>query len=77
MTKITEENLSQRKYAEHINVTKGYIGRLFKEGRLHLIKGKLNVEWNKIFWDSFCPLRKTTYASTFNLAYIRQISKLL
>jgi hypothetical protein len=25
MTKITEENLSQIKYAEHINVTKGYI----------------------------------------------------
>jgi len=24
-------------------VTKGYIGRLIKEGRLHLIKGKLNV----------------------------------
>ena len=39
----TEENLSQSKYAEHRNVTKGYIGRLIKEGRLHLIKGKLNV----------------------------------
>ena len=39
----TEENLSQSKYAEHKNVTKGYIGRLIKEGRLHLIKGKLNV----------------------------------
>ena len=39
-----EENLSQSKYAEHRNVTKGYIGRLIKEGRLHLIKGKLNVE---------------------------------
>jgi len=25
-------------------VTKGYIGRMVKEGRLHLIKGKLNVE---------------------------------
>ena len=25
MTKITEENLSQIIYAEHINVTKGYI----------------------------------------------------
>jgi hypothetical protein len=44
MTKTTEENLSQSKYAEHRNVTKGYIGRLIKEGRLHLIKGKLNVE---------------------------------
>ena len=42
MTK-TEEYLSQIKYAEHRNVTKGYIGRLVKEGRLHLIKGKLNV----------------------------------
>ena len=39
----TEEFLSQSKYAEHRNVTKGYIGRLVKEGRLHLIKGKLNV----------------------------------
>ena len=38
-----EEYLSQSKYAEHRNVTKGYIGRLIKEGRLHLIKGKLNV----------------------------------
>ena len=40
----TEENLSQSKYAEHRNVIKGYIARLIKEGRLHLIKGKLNVE---------------------------------
>jgi len=40
----TEEYLSQSKYAEHRKVTKGYIGRLVKEGRLHLIKGKLNVE---------------------------------
>ena len=40
----TEEYLSQSKYAEHRNVTKGYIARLIKEGRLHLIKGKLNVE---------------------------------
>ena len=38
-----EEYLSQSKYAERRNVTKGYIGRLIKEGRLHLIKGKLNV----------------------------------
>ena len=44
MTKTTEENLSQIKYAEHRNVTKGYISRMVKEGRLHLIKGKLNVE---------------------------------
>ena len=43
MTKTTEENLSQSKYAEHRNVTKGYISRMVKEGRLHLIKGKLNV----------------------------------
>ena len=41
MTKTTQENLSQSKYAEHRNVTKGYIGRLIKEGRLH---GTLNVE---------------------------------
>ena len=39
-----EEFLSQTKYAEHRNVTKGYIGKLIKEGRLHLIQGKLNVE---------------------------------
>ena len=39
-----EEYLSRSKYAEHRNVTKGYIGLLVKEGRLHLIKGKLNVE---------------------------------
>ena len=38
-----EEYLSQSKYAEHRNVTKGYIAKLIKEGRLHLIKGKLNV----------------------------------
>jgi len=40
----TEENLSQSKYAEHRNVTKGYIAKLIKEGRLHLINGKLNVK---------------------------------
>ena len=40
----TEEFLSQSKYAEHRNVTKGYIGKLIKEGRLHLINGKLNVK---------------------------------
>ena len=45
-----EENLSQSKYAEHRNVTKGYIGRLVKEGRLHLIKGKLNVEMSVQNW---------------------------
>ena len=27
-----QENLSQSKYAEHRNVTKGYIGRLVKDG---------------------------------------------
>jgi len=51
MTK-TEENLSQSKYAEHRNVTKGYIGRLVKEGRLHLIKGKLNVEMSDAELDN-------------------------
>jgi len=48
----TEENLSQSKYAEHRNVTKGYIGRLIKEGRLHLIKGKLNVEMSDAELDN-------------------------
>ena len=38
-----EKYLSQSKYAEHRNVAKGYIGRLVKEGRLHLIKAKLEV----------------------------------
>ena len=47
-----EENLSQSKYAEHRNVTKGYIGRLVKEGRLHLIKGKLNVEMSDAELDN-------------------------
>ncbi len=52
MTKTTEENLSQSKYAEHRNVTKGYIGRLVKEGRLHLIKGKLNVKMSDAELDN-------------------------
>jgi len=52
MTKTTEENLSQSKYAEHRKVTKGYIGRLVKEGRLHLIKGKLNVEMSDAELDN-------------------------
>jgi len=52
MTKTTEENLSQSKYAEHRNVTKGYIARLIKEGRLHLIKGKLNVEMSDAELDN-------------------------
>ena len=47
-----EENLSQSKYAEHRNVTKGYIGRLVKEGRLHLIKGKLNVKMSDAELDN-------------------------
>ena len=47
-----EEYLSQSKYAEHRNVTKGYIGRLVKEGRLHLIKGKLNVEMSDAELDN-------------------------
>ncbi len=38
-----QEYLSQSKYAEHRNVTKGYTGRLIKEGRLYLIKDKLSV----------------------------------
>ena len=52
MTKTTEENLSQSKYAEHRNVIKGYIGRLIKEGRLHLIKGKLSVEMSDAELDN-------------------------
>ena len=31
--KQTEEYLSQSKYAEHRNVTKGYISRLIQEGQ--------------------------------------------
>ena len=50
--KQTEEYLSQSKYAEHRNVTKGYISRLIKEGRLHLIKGKLNVEMSDAELDN-------------------------
>ena len=52
MIKQTEEYLSQSKYAEHRNVTKGYIGRLIKEGRLHLIKGKLNVKMSDAELDN-------------------------
>jgi len=48
----TEEYLSQSKYAEHRNVTKNYIARLIKEGRLHLIKGKLNVEMSDAELDN-------------------------
>ena len=48
----TEENLSQSKCAENRKVTKGYIGRLVKEGRLHLIKGKLNVEMSDAELDN-------------------------
>ena len=51
----TEENLSQSKYAEHRNVTKGYISRMVKEGRLHLIKGKLNVEMSDAELDNKKP----------------------
>ena len=47
-----EEYLSQNKYADHRSVTKGYIGRLVKEGRLHLIKGKLNVEMSDAELDN-------------------------
>jgi sulfur relay (sulfurtransferase) DsrF/TusC family protein len=38
-----QEYLSPSKYAEHRNITKGYTGRLIKEGRLYLIKDKLSV----------------------------------
>ena len=38
-----QEYLSPSKYTEHRNVTKGYTGRLIKEGRLYLIKDKLSV----------------------------------
>ena len=51
MEKI-DEFLSQSKYAEHKNVTKGYVGKLIKEGRLHLIKGKLNVEMSDAELDN-------------------------
>ena len=44
---------SQSKYAEHRDVTKGYIGRLIKEGRLHLIKGKLNVAMSDAELDTY------------------------
>ena len=47
-----EEYLSQSKYAYHRSVTKGYIGRLVKEGRLHLIKGKFNVEMSDAELDN-------------------------
>jgi len=47
-----QEYLSQSKYAEHRNVTKGYISRMVKEGRLHLIKGKLNVEMSDAELDN-------------------------
>ena len=58
MTKTTEENLSQSKYAEHRNVTKGYIGRLVKVGRLHLIIGKLNVEMMMQNWITNQMMRR-------------------
>ena len=65
MTKTTEENLSQSKYAEHRNVTKGYIGRLIKEGRLHLVKGKLNVAMSDAELDNKSnDDRKTNYRYT-------------
>ena len=50
--KKTEEHLSQSKYAGHRNVTKAYIGKLIKEGRLPLIKGKLNVEMSDAELDN-------------------------
>jgi len=45
-----QEYLSQSKYAEHRNATKGYIGRLIKEGRLHLIKGKPTNKTSTLFY---------------------------
>ena len=47
-----QEYLSQSKYADHRNVIKGYIGRLVKEGRLHLIKGKRNVKMSDAELDN-------------------------
>ena len=45
------EGRSGRKTA-HRSATKGYTGRLVKEGRLHLIKGKLNVEMSDAELDN-------------------------
>jgi hypothetical protein len=50
--KKSEEYLSQSKYADYRSVTKSYIGRLVKEGRLHLIKGKLTVDMSDAELDN-------------------------
>ena len=52
MTKKYEENLSQRKYIEHRNVTIGYIGKLIKEGQLYSIKGMLIFEMSDAELDN-------------------------
>ena len=54
---------SQSKYAEHRDVTKGYIGRLIKEGRLHLIKGKLNVAMSDAELDKNQMMIRLEYVS--------------
>ena len=41
-----------RRIAAHRSATKGYTGRLAKEGCLHLIKGKLNVEMSDAELDN-------------------------
>ena len=50
--KKPDEYLSPSKYVEHRNVTNRYIATLIKEGRLHLIKGKLNVEMSDAELDN-------------------------
>jgi len=40
MTKTTEENLSQSKYAEHRNVTKGYIILFKRAVEFQMLKAK-------------------------------------
>ena len=57
----TEENLSQSKYAEHRNVTEGYIARLIKEGRLHLIKGNYGVDRVQEVWVRIINVMTKTY----------------
>ena len=48
----SEDYLSQSKYAYHRIVTKGYIGRLVKKGRLHLKKGKQNIQMSDAELDN-------------------------
>ena len=60
-----EEYLSQSKYAEHRNVIKGYIGRLVKEGLLHLIKGKRKAHP----WDSYLGVGSISWDTGGTLAF--------